>query len=152
MASRTLLSLLVPVFLASGFCTTSAEAQFGFRPNRTFDTLRRQERRQLYRPNVHITRDASGSRTFKSGASIPYAYRTRQGLVSKIEIRSGLKVMKTNHPPVSSAGRGRFTLTSADFAKAGKTGSKLKFKLWGWQGRPGMQSVHGESISYTFIP
>jgi len=152
MTKRSLLFLLVPLMIASGLSTTSAEAQFGFRPNRINDTLRRQERRQLYRPNVHLTRDSSGSRTFRSGSSIPYEYRTRQGFVSKIEIRSGLKVIKTIYPPVSSAGQGRVTLTTTDFAKAGKTGSKLKFKLWGWQGRTGMQSVHGESISYTLIP
>ncbi|MDF1656387.1 MAG: hypothetical protein P1U58_02175 [Verrucomicrobiales bacterium] len=152
MTSRPLFFLLVPVLVAGSFFTMNAEAQFGFRPNRINDTLRRQERRQLYRPNVHITRNSSGSRIFKSGSSIPYEYRTRQGFVSKIEIRSGLKIIKTIHLPASSAGRGRFTLTATDFAKAGKTGSKLKFKLWGWQGRNGMQSVHGESISYTLIP
>lgn len=152
MTSRNRSLFLILAFLSSGFFIERAQAQLGFRHSPVFDTLRRQERRQLYRPNVHISRGASGSRTFRSGTSIPFEYQTRQGFVSKIEVRSGLKVIKTIYPPVSSSGRGRFTLTTADFAKAGKTGSKLKFKLWGWQGRNGMQSVHGESISYTLLP
>ncbi|MDF1823141.1 MAG: hypothetical protein P1U68_00775 [Verrucomicrobiales bacterium] len=152
MISRPLLHVLVFVLVAGGSFATTAEAQIGFRSNRINDTLRRQERRQLYRPNIHVTRGASGSKVFHAGTSIPFEYRTKQGFVSKIEIRSGLKVIKTIHPGQSSSGRGSFTLTAADFAKAGKTGSKLKFKLWGWQGRNGMQSVHGESIGYTLIP
>lgn len=156
MSIRAFLFLLLPLLGVGGVFSTTAEAQIGvgpgFRQSPLHDTLRRQERRQLYRPNIHISRGADRSRTFRSGASIPYEYHTRQGFVSKIEIRSGLKVIKTIYPTTSSRGRGRFTLTAADFAKAGKTGSKLTFKLWGWQGRSGMQSVHGESIRYTLLP
>ena len=129
MTTRTLSFLPALVLVITGLFSPKADAQIGFGPgfrhSPLSDTLRRQERRQLYRPNVHVTRGASGSRTFRSGTSIPFEYRTRQGFVSKIEVRSGLKVIKTIYPPVSSSGRGRFTLTAADFAKAGKTGSTL---------------------------
>lgn len=152
MTSRSILFLFLFLLGASEPAITSAEAQFGFRPTRQFDILRQQELRQRYRPTAHVTRGPSGSRVFRSGASIPFEYRTRQGFVSKIEIRSGLKVIKTIYPTPSASGRGRFTLTAADFAKSGKTGSKLKFKLWAWQGSNSRQSIHGESISYTLVP
>ncbi|MEM7600236.1 MAG: hypothetical protein AAF357_02345 [Verrucomicrobiota bacterium] len=157
MATGTPITLLVLLLTVASFQPIEANAQLGFggpgfRHDRIHDPIRRQEQRQRYRPNVHVTRGASGSRVFKSGSSIPFEYQTRQGFVSKIEIRSGLKIIKTIHLTPSSSGRGRFTLTTADFAKAGKTGSKLKFKLWAWQGRDSWRSVHDESISYTLIP
>ncbi|MEM6280530.1 MAG: hypothetical protein AAF491_02250 [Verrucomicrobiota bacterium] len=154
MSSRLPFFLVLSLLLGGSSLLETVQAQVGpgFRRPKLFDTLRTQEMRQQYRPNAHVTRGPSGSRTFQSGTSIPFEYRTRRGYVTRIEIRSGLKVIKTIHLSPSSSGRGRFTLSASDFARAGKSGPKLKFKLWAWQGQPGRQSIHGESIGYTLVP
>ncbi|MEM1440776.1 MAG: hypothetical protein AAGF67_00435, partial [Verrucomicrobiota bacterium] len=114
MTPRTLFFLISFLFIAGGFLPEKAHAQFGpgFNRTRTFDVFRQQEIRQQYRPNAHVSRGPSGSRTFQSGSSIPFEYHVRRGFVTRIEIRSGLKVIKTIHISPSSSGRGRFTLTA----------------------------------------
>lgn len=148
--SFSILLFLASILLFSSEQSVVAQGSLGpgFRQPQIFDTIRRQEHRQRYRPSIKAT----GSRTFASGDSVRFEYRVRQGFVSKIEIRSGLKVIKTVYPTPSPSGRGSFTLTSSDFLRAGKKGSKFKFKLWAWQGQPAWQSVHGESVSYTLVP
>lgn len=75
-----------------------------------------------------------------------FEFNVQRGFVSRIEIRSGLKVVKVI-PAGARGGRGTFTLNLSELPPG-----KQKFKLWAWQGQPAYQSVHGESIGYTLTP
>ena len=101
------------------------------------------QQRQLYRPNVHVVRAPGASRQLKAGSIQTVDYSVMRGFVSRIEVRSGLKIISTL-PLSGPAQSGRLTFTVP-------TGLR-DFKLWAWQGQPAYQSIHGESIKYTLIP
>ena len=139
--------LLVIVFLASAGASPTLKAQARgpvIRPVGVLDHQRRMERRQLYRPSVKVVRFSS-SRKLPSG-KLTFEYSVKRGFVSRIEVRSGLKVVKIL-PAGGRAGRSTFTIDLSELPQG-----KNKFKLWAWQGQPAFQSVHGESISYTLTP
>ena len=118
----------------------------GWGPMRTyglFDQRRQEEQRQLYRPNAHVVRAPGASRQLKAGSSQKVDFSVMRGFVSRIEVRSGQKIIRTLPLP-GPARSGRLTFTVP-------TGLR-DFKLWAWQGQPAYQSVHGESIKYTLIP
>lgn len=126
------------------FCfSTSSEAQSGFGFSRNFRQQQDMLRRQSYRPHIKVVRPRGADRRLAANGRHPYDFYVRRGWVSKIEIRSGLKVVKTIPVGQSRSGQGAFTLSSADLAKI-----KRGFKLWAWQGQGGYQSLHGESIGY----
>lgn len=141
-APLLLLGLVVSVFILP---TSDVSGQgIGIRPSGIFDQQRRIQRRQLYRPSVKVVR-FSNSRKLSSG-KLTYEYSVKRGFVSRIEIRSGLKVVKVI-PAGARGGRGTFTIDLRELPSG-----KKKFKLWAWQGQPAYQSVHGESIGYTLLP
>ena len=80
-----------------------------------------------------------------AGRPITFEFYAKRGWVSKIEVRSGLKVIRTIPVGKVTSGRGTVTLTAADLK-----GSK-NFKFWAWQGLPGRQSLHGESVKYRLV-
>ncbi len=79
----------------------------------------------------------------KAGSIQMVDYSVMRGFVSRIEVRSGQKIISTL-PLSGPAQSGRLTFTVP-------TGLR-DFKLWAWQGQPAYQSVHGESIKYTLNP
>lgn len=93
--------------------------------------------RHRYRPSLKIT----GFRRDGKTAEITCEFSTRAGFLDRIEVRSGLKILTTVKPgkPVSSGA----VKLKVDLSKAGSGNHSIK--LWGWQGRRGYQSVHGES-------
>jgi len=130
---------------ASGLCfpvSSEAQSRFGF--SRNFQQQQKMLHRQLYRPQIKVVRPRGADRGLAASGRHTYDFYVKRGWVSKIEIRSGLKVVKTIPVGQSRSGEGTFTLSSADLAKI-----KRGFKLWAWQGQGGHQSVHGESIGYT---
>ena len=102
----------------------------------------RSQQRQIHRPNVHVIRTKGASRTLSAGSAVTVLYSVVQGYVSRIEIRSGLKVIRTLPLTPSRSGQIQISVPS---------GLK-RFTLWAWQGKPGYQSVHGESIGYSIAP
>lgn len=130
----------------------TGEAQSVFRRRGDLNALQRSQWRALYRPDIRIVRPSGGSKTFRVGQSLPYAFYTRRGWVTRIEVRSGLKVIKRIDIGQARSGRGSITLTASDLARAGKAGRKIGFTVWAWQGQPSYQSVHGESIRYQLLP
>ncbi len=113
------------------------------RPYRHLDMQWQMQQRQLYRPNVHVVRASGESRNLKAGSTRTLEFTVMRGYVSRIEIRSGQRVIRTL--PLSGPARnGQLTFTLP-------TGLR-DFKLWAWQGQPGNQSVHGESVKYSLIP
>lgn len=148
---------IFPLLLATGFSgigITASDVQAQQAPMIRslggIDAIQNQERRHQYRPSVKLVR-ATSSRKIPAGGEVSYEFSVRRGFVSHLEIRSGLKVIKTIHVGGASRGRGRLVFTPEDFARAGKSGKKIKFKLWAWQGQSSWQSVHGESIGYTLV-
>lgn len=117
---------------------------FGFRPSRQFQQQRQMLLRQSYRPSVKIVRPAGADRKISAGRTYTYSFNVRKGWVTKIELRSGLKVIKTIPVGQRRSGTGKITISSADLKRAGN-----KVTLWAWQGQKGFQSIHGESIRYT---
>jgi len=110
------------------------------RPYRHLDMQWQMQERQLYRPNVHLVREAGESRKLKAGSTRTLSFSVMRGHVSRIEIRSGLKVVRTLPlPGPARSGKLTFTLPTG----------LSDFKLWAWQGQPGNQSVHGESVKYS---
>ena len=138
---KTLRTLFLPALLLfSGALTERAGAQWGLRPHRALDQQWEMQQRQLYRPRVHVVRPKGATRTLAPGSTQTVEFSVMRGQVSRIELRSGLKVLQTLRlPPGSRAGRLRIQVPSGP-------GS---FTLWAWQGQPGFQSVHGESIRYS---
>lgn len=116
------------------------------------DALRRSQWRRLYRPGIRIVRPSGETKTFRVGQSLPYAFSSQRGFVTRIEVRSGLEVIKRIHVGQARRGRGTITITHRDLAAVGKEGRKIGFTLWAWQGQPAYQSVHGESIRYRLLP
>lgn len=136
---------LVLVICAIGLCfPVSSEAQGGFGFSRNFRQQQDMLRRQSYRPHIKVVRPRGADRRLAANGRHTYDFYAKRGWVSKIEIRSGLKVVKTIPVGKSRSGNGTFTLSSSDLAKI-----KRGFKLWAWQGQGGYQSLHGESIGYT---
>ena len=113
------------------------------RPYGLFDQQRQIQQRQLYRPNVHVVRVPGASPQLKAGSIQMVDYSVMRGFVSRIEVRSGQKIISTL-PLSGPAQSGHLTFTVP-------TGLR-DFKLWAWQGQPAYQSIHGESIKYTLIP
>lgn len=112
----------------------------GIRPYRHLDMQWKMQQRQLYRPNVRVVRASGESRDLKAGSTRTLEFSVMRGYVSRIEIRSGQKIIRTL--PLSGPARnGRFSFTLPNGLQ--------DFKLWAWQGQPGNQSVHGESVKYT---
>ena len=110
-----------------------------FRFQRPLGEQFRTQQRQIHRPNIHVIRAKGASRTLQAGSTVTLQYSVMQGFVSRIEIRSGLKVVRTIPVTPSRSGQIQFSVP---------TGQK-RFTLWGWQGKPGYQSVHGESVGYS---
>ncbi len=134
--------LLLLLALTGGFATP-ARAQWGIRPYRPLDQQWKTQQRQLYRPSVQVVRPKGASRSLTAGSAQTIDYSVMRGSVARIEVRSGLKVIQTIPlPPGSRSGRIVIKIPSGP-------GS---FKLWAWQGQPGHQSVHGESIRYSQNP
>tara|TARA_R110002096_G_scaffold83431_9_gene193463 strand:+ start:1198 stop:1716 length:519 start_codon:yes stop_codon:yes gene_type:complete len=136
------------VFLTLLVTAPDASAQFGYRLSPAFERQRKSEVRQSYRPHVKIVRAPGASRQVKSGQSLVFEYYARQGWVSRIEVRSGTKVIKTISVGQSRSGRGKIVIKASEL---NRSFGKLSFKLWAWQGRPSFQSIHGESIGYTVV-
>ncbi|MDF1739197.1 MAG: hypothetical protein P1U86_08560 [Verrucomicrobiales bacterium] len=141
-------SFIFPLFIAvaaavlSSPVTVEAQSRFGF--SRDIRQQQKMLRRQSYRPHIKVVRPRGADRRLDASGRHRYDFYVKRGWVSKIEIRSGLKVVKTIPVGRSRSGQGTFTLSSADVAKI-----KRGFKLWAWQGQGGYQSLHGESIGYT---
>jgi len=127
-----------------GFLLPDPAAAQGFgpsiRPYRPLDQQWRSQQRQLWRPNVHVVRAKGESRELAAGAPRSLEFSVNRGFVSRIELRSGQRIIRTL-PLNGPAQSGRLTFTVP-------TGMRT-FKLWAWQGQAGYQSVHGESIKYT---
>ena len=142
MKSTSLLPIL-SVILVMVVIGENAEAQGGLRPYRPLDQSWRTQERQLYRPNVHVVRAKSASRTLAAGSAQTIEYSVMRGFVSHLEVRSGQKVIRTIPlPSPSRSGRVAFTPPPG----------LSSFKLWAWQGQPAYQSVHGESVKYSLRP
>lgn len=139
---------------AGVFAATSqvGEAQSIFRRRGDLNSLQRSQQRALYRPRVRIVRPSGGSKTFRVGQSFPYTFYAKRGFVTRIEVRSGIKVIKRVEVGKARSGRGSITITNRDLAAAGKAGKKIGFTIWAWQGQPSYQSVHGESVRYQLLP
>lgn len=130
----------------------ASEAQSVFRRRADLNSLRRSQYRDLYRPRIQIVRPSGGSKSFRVGQALPYSFYAKRGFVTRIEVRSGLKVVKSINLGQARSGRGSITITNRDLAAAGKAGKKIGFTIWAWQGQPSYQSVHGESIRYQLLP
>jgi len=143
----------VPLLLCSlslvvvGFLLPDPVAAQGFGPSiGSFSPLGQQwrsQQRQLWRPNVHVVRAKGESRTLVAGATRSLQFSVKRGFVSRIELRSGQRVIRIL-PLNGPAQSGRLTFTVP--------GGQSNLKLWAWQGQAGYQSVHGESIKYTLNP
>ncbi len=138
--------------LTSAILHESSEAQSAFRRRGDLNFLQKSQWRALWRPNIRIVRPSGGSKTFQAGQSFPYSFYTKRGWVTRIEVRSGLKVIRRIDMGQARSGRGSIALTSADLARVGKAGKKISFTLLAWQGQPSYQSIHGESIRYQLLP
>lgn len=109
------------------------------RPYRSLDQQWHSQQRQLWRPNVHVVRARGESRELAAGATRDLEFSVRRGFVSRIELRSGQRLIRTL--PLSGPARsGRLSFTVP--------GGLRDLKLWAWQGQAGFQSVHGESVEY----
>jgi len=139
-----LFSLALVICVTGLVVPTSTEAQSRFGFSRSFRQQQDMLRRQSYRPHIKVVRPRGADRRLASNGRHTYDFYVKRGWVSKIEIRSGLKLVKTISVGKSRSGKGTFTLSSSDRAKI-----KRGFKIWAWQGQGGYQSVHGESIGYT---
>ncbi|MEC5125285.1 hypothetical protein VSU19_00870 [Verrucomicrobiales bacterium BCK34] len=141
-------SFFFPVIIAIAalglFLPVNAEAQSRFGFSRKIQQQQKMLRRQLYRPHIKVVRPRGADRRLDASGRHTYDFYVKRGWVSRIEIRSGLKVVKTIPVGHSRSGQGTFSLSSSDAAKI-----KRGFKLWAWQGQGGYQSLHGESISYS---
>lgn len=151
MVLRFPLLFLAILVTLSGIAWEKAEAQVYFRRPH-YDLMRDQQIRHLYRPSIRVVRPAGQSRAVKSGGSLRYSFYVRRGWVDRIEVRSGLKVIKTVRPGKARSGGGSIRVTASDLARAGKGGKSQRIKLWAWQGQPGRQSVHGETPPIKFYP
>lgn len=137
------LSLLSLALVTAGlFIPAAADAQgFGpsLRPYRPLDQQWRSQQRQLWRPNIQVVRAKGESRTLATGATREISFSVKRGFISRIELRSGLRVIRTL-PLNGPARSGRLSYTVP--------GGLSDLKIWAWQGQAGYQSVHGESIKY----
>jgi hypothetical protein len=140
----TLPSLSLVILAVVVFFPSNAEAQIGFGFSRNFHQQRQMMQRQSFRPWIKVVRPRGADRRLAANGRHTYEFHVQRGWVSKIEIRSGLKVVRTIPVGRVRKGRGTFTLTASDLAQI-----KRGFKLWAWQGQGGFQSVHGPSIGYT---
>jgi hypothetical protein len=141
------LSFLCFALVTTGlFLPAAADAQgFGpsLRPHRPLDQQWRSQQRQLWRPNVRVVRAKGESRTLAAGASREISFSVKRGFVLRIELRSGLRLIRTL-PLTGPAQSGSLSFTVP--------GGLNDLKIWAWQGQAGYQSVHGESIKYSLIP
>lgn len=141
------LSFLFLALVTTGlFLPAAADAQgFGpsLRPHRPLDQQWRSQQRQLWRPNVRVVRAKGESRTLAAGASREISFSVKRGFVLRIELRSGLRLIRTL-PLTGPAQSGSLPFTVP--------GGLNDLKIWAWQGQAGYQSVHGESIKYSLIP
>ena len=138
-----LLSVTFAICAIALLLPASAQAQSRFGFSRNFHQQQEMLRRQSYRPHIKVVRPRGADRRLAANGRHTYDFYVKRGWISKIEIRSGLKVVKTIPVGHSRSGKGSFTLSSSDLAKI-----KRGFKLWAWQGQGGYQSLHGESIGY----
>lgn len=144
---RTIPTLLcLFVLMGCWGAATEVEAQFGLRYNPLGRQQWQSDLRHSYRPRIKVVRAPGASRELESGRTLTFEYYARQGHVARIEVRSGLKVVKTLHVGPSKSGRGQFKVKASELSRSF---GKRSFKLWAWQGRQGYQSLHGESVSYT---
>lgn len=138
------LSVLSFALVTTGlFLPAAADAQgFGpsLRPYRPLDQQWRSQQRQLWRPDVQVVRAKGESRALAAGATREISFSVKRGFVSRIELRSGLRLIRTL-PLTGLARSGRLTFTVP--------GGLRDLKIWAWQGQAGYQGVHGESIKYS---
>lgn len=142
-----MIRLILSAFLV--LCATQASAQY-LRPSLPLDQIRQQEQRALWRPEVRVLR-ADNSRKLPAGIPLTYTLTCKRGFISRVELRSGAKLIRVIRSEPSSGGSATVTVTPDDLLRIGKNRT-ASFTLWAWQGVPGYQSVHGESISYTLAP
>jgi hypothetical protein len=144
---RIPLLLFALVLLAAGFLLPVPAAAQGFGSAiGAYSPLGQQwrsQQRQLWRPNIHVERGKGESRSLVAGATRSLEFSVKRGFVSRIELRSGQRVIRTL-PLNGPAQSGRMTFTIPVGLR--------NLKLWAWQGQAGYQSVHGESIKYTLNP
>ena len=136
------------MFLVLILGVPNAEAQVLYRPSLGLQQQVKSEVRQTYRPHIQLIREAGASRSVKAGQPLVFEYYARRGWVSRIEVRSGSRVIKTIQTGQSQSGGGKIVLNSSDLPVSF---GKRSFTLWAWQGRPSYQSIHGQSIGYTLI-
>lgn len=142
MTPFSLSALCLAVVTTGLFLPAAADAQgFGpsLRPYRPLDQQWRSQQRQLWRPDVQVVRAKGESRALAAGATREISFSVKRGFVSRIELRSGLRVIRTL-PLNGPARSGRLSFTVP--------GGLSDLKIWAWQGQAGYQSVHGESIKY----
>ncbi|MEM9283386.1 MAG: hypothetical protein AAGA96_16305 [Verrucomicrobiota bacterium] len=140
---------LFPLFflLSATAVIPDAEAQW-VRPSFHLEQQRKSDLRHSYRPSIRLVGETGASRQVRSGQSLTFEYYARRGWVSRVEVRSGTRVIKTVSLGASKAGRGRITVRASEIpTRFGKP----TFKLWAWQGIRGRQSIHGESVKYTVV-
>ena len=87
-----------------------------------------------------MVRAKGESRALAAGATREISFSVNRGFVSRIELRSGLRLIRTL-PLTGLARSGRLPFTVP--------GGLRDLKIWAWQGQAGYQSVHGESIKYS---
>lgn len=142
-----MIRLLLPAFLV--LSASQASAQY-LRPSLPLDQIRQQEQRALWRPEVRVLR-SDASRKLPPGIPRTYTFTCKRGFISRIELRSGAKLIRVIQGEPSPGGSATVTVTPDDLLRIGKNRT-ASFTLWAWQGVPGFQSIHGESISYTLAP
>jgi hypothetical protein len=138
--------LLSAIFVLSA---SHASAQY-LRPSLPLDQIRQQEQRALWRPEIRVLRP-DASRKLPAGIPLTYAFACKRGFISRIELRSGARLIRVIQSEATTDGTGTVTVMPDDLLRIGKNRT-ASFALWVWQGVPGYQSVHGESISYTLAP
>ena len=142
-----MIRFLLPAFLI--LSASQAGAQ-NLRPRLPLDPIRQQEQRALWRPEVRVLRSDS-SRQLPAGVPLSYTLGCKRGFISRVELRAGAKLIRVIQNGPVQGGRFSVTVTPDDLLRVGKNRT-ASFTLWAWQGVPGYQSVHGESISYTLAP
>jgi hypothetical protein len=140
---RLLLALILIGF------TSQASAQY-LRPSLPLEQIRRQEQRNLWRPEVRVIR-SDASRKLPAGVPLTYTLSCKRGFISRVELRAGAKLIRIIQSEATRGGSGTVTVTPDDLLRVGKNRT-ASFTLWAWQGVPGFQSIHAESIAYTLAP
>lgn len=142
-----MIRFVLPAFLV--LSASQASAQY-LRPSLPLEQIRQQEQRALWRPEIRVLRP-DASRKLPAGVPLTYAYTCKRGFISRIELRSGAKLIRVIQSEATTGGSGTITVTPDDLLRIGKNRT-ASFTLWVWQGVPGYQSIHGESIAYTLAP